>query len=213
MMKNRYLSRLRGGVIDQPFQSFFAESVEKALEIIEKHEIAVVVTDLKMPNINGVEFLKILSDKYPDTIKIVLSGYFEISTILAAIKSGQVFQFLTKPWKFDEELFPAIYNGINKYLLVNQKKYYEEEANRLKAELEEAKKIIECFDLKNDGEKESAFFGKLLEKTRSYIEKSNLILSNIYKTKPNDNLKSLMDDGTRLLLVIKRILEKGKANE
>lgn len=125
--EEQILKSIKRRVIDQPFPSYFAESVENALRIIENNDIAVVVTDLKMPNINGVEFLKILGDKYPDIVKIVLSGFFEMSTILAAVKSGQVFSFLTKPWKFEEELFPAIYNAINKYLLVNQKRYLEDE--------------------------------------------------------------------------------------
>lgn len=211
--EEQILKSIKRRVMDQPFISYFADSVERALNILENNEIAVVVTDLKMPNINGVEFLKILGDKYPDIVKIVLSGYFEISTILAAIKSGQVFQFLTKPWKFDEELFPAIYNAINKYLLVNQKKFYEEEAKRLKQELDELNKIIELFQIKNINDKEHHLYEQLLDKTRSYIEKSNMIFSNLIKNKPNEHIKTLLDEGVRLLLVIKKITEKGKSNE
>lgn len=177
---------------------FFANSAEKALEILGNNEIAVVVTDLKMPNINGVEFLKILADRYPDIVKIVLSGYFEISTILAAIKSGQVFQFLTKPWKFDEELIPAIINGINKYLLVNQKKYLELELDKLKSDL---------LRVTENHNKELERIKAVFIKVRSYVDSTNSILGNIIRHQQNEKLVLIYEDGLKLQLILKKILE------
>lgn len=70
--EDQILKSIQRRMISEPYQSFFANSVEKALEILGNNEIAVVVTDLKMPNINGVEFLKILSEKYLYKLKYFL---------------------------------------------------------------------------------------------------------------------------------------------
>jgi CheY-like chemotaxis protein len=79
-----------------------ATSGEAGLQILEREPIGVIVSDQRMPGMTGSEFLSKVKERYPDTIRIVLSGYTELNSIADAINQGAIYKFLTKPW--DDEL-------------------------------------------------------------------------------------------------------------
>jgi diguanylate cyclase (GGDEF)-like protein/PAS domain S-box-containing protein len=81
---------------------YTANNAEKAFEILAMHEIQVVLSDQRMPTMNGTEFLKIVKDLYPETIRMVLSGYTDLRSVTEAINSGAIYKFLTKPWNEQE---------------------------------------------------------------------------------------------------------------
>ena len=75
-----------------------AQSGEKGLDLIDSRgPYAVVVSDYRMPQMNGVEFLRRVKEKDPDTIRIVLTGFADLQTAITAVNESQVFRFLTKP--------------------------------------------------------------------------------------------------------------------
>ncbi|NET55621.1 MAG: SpoIIE family protein phosphatase [Symploca sp. SIO2E6] len=81
------------------FRVFTADGAISALEILEKEgEMAVIISDQRMPLMNGTEFLSKTVDRFPDTIRILLTGFTDVEDLVEAINSGQVFKFLTKPW-------------------------------------------------------------------------------------------------------------------
>ena len=85
------------------FQVFKADNAKKALEILEKEgEMAVIISDQRMPEMNGTEFLSLTVDRFPDTIRILLTGFTDVEDLVDAINSGQVFKYITKPWKPDK---------------------------------------------------------------------------------------------------------------
>ena len=114
--EEKVLKSLKRGFLDEPYKKLFAISGKEALEILEKNEIYVIVTDMRMPEMNGLELLKIVKEKYPDVVRMVLSGYTQISTLLTAINQGEIFKFITKPWKLEKEFKPAIHEAIEHYL-------------------------------------------------------------------------------------------------
>ncbi|WP_265949889.1 response regulator [Dechloromonas sp. A34] len=75
----------------------------EGLEILATHRVDVIVSDQRMPQMTGVEFLRQVNTMYPDTVRIVLSGYTELQSITDAINEGAIYKFLTKPWD-DEQL-------------------------------------------------------------------------------------------------------------
>ena len=87
------------------YQVFTAESGEKALEILQKNPIKVIVSDQRMPNMTGSELFAQVKEKYPDTIRIILSGYTDFESISDAINKGSIYKFLEKPW--NNEVFRA----------------------------------------------------------------------------------------------------------
>ena len=80
-----------------------ANSGAEGLELLSKHKVDLIISDQRMPGMTGVEFLRTAKTLYPDTIRIVLSGYTELQSVTDAINEGSVYRFLTKPWE-DEPL-------------------------------------------------------------------------------------------------------------
>jgi len=106
---------LRRGLIDEKYKKFFANSGEDALVIMERENISVLVTDMKMPGMNGLELLKIVRQKHPDTIRIVLSGYTQLPQVLVTVNQGDIFKFVTKPWDLENEFKFVLREAIDYY--------------------------------------------------------------------------------------------------
>jgi CheY-like chemotaxis protein len=120
------LSSLKRGLIDEEYKAFFATSGEKALAIMEENEISVIVTDMRMPIMNGLELLKVIKERYPLTIKIILSGYTQLQQILATINQVDIFKFITKPWDLEEEFKIIIRQAVEYYNLLKEKEKHKE---------------------------------------------------------------------------------------
>ncbi|WP_413163848.1 SpoIIE family protein phosphatase [Capilliphycus salinus ALCB114379] len=81
------------------FRVYKADSALKALEILQQEgEMAIIISDQRMPEMNGTEFLSQTVERFPDTIRILLTGYTDVEDLVEAINSGQVFKYITKPW-------------------------------------------------------------------------------------------------------------------
>ena len=76
-----------------------ASSGAEGLDVLSKHRVDIIISDQRMPGMTGVEFLRAAKVNYPDTIRIVLSGYTELQSVTDAINEGAVYRFLTKPWE------------------------------------------------------------------------------------------------------------------
>lgn len=78
-----------------------ANSGQEGLELLATNSVQVIVSDQRMPNMSGSEFLSIVKELYPDTMRIVLSGYTDLQVVTEAVNRGAVYKFLTKPWEDD----------------------------------------------------------------------------------------------------------------
>lgn len=82
------------------YKVFKATSGTAALEILAKEgDVAVIISDQRMPGMSGTEFLSLTATQYPDTIRIILTGYTDVEDLVEAINSGKVFKYVTKPWE------------------------------------------------------------------------------------------------------------------
>jgi diguanylate cyclase (GGDEF)-like protein len=97
------LSSLRRLLRRDGYQILTAGGGAEALELLAQNEVDVIVSDQRMPNMTGVEFLRRVKTIHPQTVRMVLSGYTELQSITDAINEGAVYKFLTKPWE-DEML-------------------------------------------------------------------------------------------------------------
>lgn len=79
-----------------------ANSVREAFDLLASNDAQVILSDQRMPDMSGTEFLTRVRDLYPNTIRMVLSGYTDLATITEAINKGAIYKFLTKPWNDDE---------------------------------------------------------------------------------------------------------------
>jgi len=80
------------------FRVFEASSGESALEYLRKEQVAVIITDQRMPGMSGVEFLKRSLEIRPETIRVILTGFTEVEDLMDAINDGHVHRYITKPW-------------------------------------------------------------------------------------------------------------------
>ena len=83
----------------EDYELLLADSADQALNLLAKQEVQVVLVEQRMEATPGVEFLRRVKGLYPATVRMVLSGYTEIESLLRAINEGAVFRFITKPWE------------------------------------------------------------------------------------------------------------------
>lgn len=85
------------------FKVLRAENGPAALDILAREgDVAVIISDQRMPYMSGTEFLSLTATQYPDIIRIILTGYTDVEDLVEAINSGKVFKYVTKPWNDDE---------------------------------------------------------------------------------------------------------------
>lgn len=80
-----------------------AISAADAIDLLDKNpDVAVIITDQRMPNMTGVEFLQSIIEKHPLPIRILLTGYTDITALIEAVNLGKIHHYLSKPWSEDE---------------------------------------------------------------------------------------------------------------
>ncbi|NOY62069.1 MAG: response regulator, partial [Gammaproteobacteria bacterium] len=95
------LRSLERALRGQGYQIHKANSGREGLELLEWNPIGVIVSDHRMPQMTGVEFLSQVKVRYPDTVRIVLSGYIDLKLVTDAINQGAIYKFFSKPWDDD----------------------------------------------------------------------------------------------------------------
>ena len=93
-----------------------ADGGVKALELMEKHPVHVVISDMKMPQISGAELLEQVAKNYPETFRVVLTGYADIESTIKAVNQGKIHRYLQKPWD-NQELISVINEGLERVKL------------------------------------------------------------------------------------------------
>ncbi|MFP4459721.1 MAG: response regulator [Candidatus Zixiibacteriota bacterium] len=159
------LKSLQRELLEEPFDTKFANSGEEALEIMGNEDIAVLVTDLRMPEMNGMELLEIVKKKYPDIIRLVLTAYTQKSTILAALNNRNIYYYLTKPFKVESEVIPVLRNALQLYSKNQAQKSLLKELESQNTILQQQNYQLE--DLRSKAEKNS----EVKEKIINYLSK------------------------------------------
>ncbi len=113
--EEKILKSLRRSLMDEPYQVLFANSGKEAIEILHHEEVHVIVVDLRMPDMGGQALLRIVKERHPRSIRLVLSGHAETDSLLKAINKGEIWRFITKPWKSDGDLKTIIRQAIEYY--------------------------------------------------------------------------------------------------
>ena len=96
------------------YNVFTAISAEEAIKVLHEHAINIIITDQRMPQMTGVEFLESILDEFPDPIRILLTGYADMNAVIDAVNKGKIFHYLSKPWN-EEELDLTITRAFDVY--------------------------------------------------------------------------------------------------
>jgi response regulator RpfG family c-di-GMP phosphodiesterase len=97
------------------YQVYTAISGDEALKIMAEKPVEIIITDQRMPNMTGVEFLEKVIEIFPEPMRILLTGYADMNAVVDAVNKGKIFHYLSKPWN-EEELDMTINRAYEKYL-------------------------------------------------------------------------------------------------
>jgi CheY-like chemotaxis protein len=153
------------------YEVFTASSAREGMELLKNNEIHILITDQRMPEITGVEFLETIIADYPEIIRMILTGFSDVEAIIQAINKGRVYQYITKPWDVDE-LKITIDNAIESFRLKSENK-------QLISDLKEANQRLEGYAL--DLEK------KVEERTAEVVRQKEII------EKKNDDITASLN--------------------
>jgi response regulator RpfG family c-di-GMP phosphodiesterase len=121
------------------FRRFFtihtANSAKKGEQILSENNIEIILTDQRMPEKTGVEFLESIIEKYPDPIRILVTGYSDIDAVVDAVNKGQIYKYIQKPWE-TEYMKNLLTKAYEVYRLRKENKELLETITRVNAQLE-----------------------------------------------------------------------------
>ena len=128
------ITALKRGLEEDPFRITGVGSALEALELMEGHRFKVVISDERMPGMDGAEFLSRVKALHPETVRIMLTGHASLESAMRAVNSGEIYRFFTKPWN-DTELKLAILGALDKYDLERENRRLLQTVRRQSQEL------------------------------------------------------------------------------
>lgn len=154
------LTALRRLLHGEPYRVHVASGPGEALASLKSLEPAVMISDYRMPGMTGVTFLQQAKVVQPDSVRIILSGYADISAIIDAVNKGEIFRFIAKPWN-DEELRLTIRQSLDHWQLLKSNRELSSELISTNQELKQLNEHLEAEVAKRSRD--------LLLKDRSYL--------------------------------------------
>ncbi|MDD4956860.1 MAG: hybrid sensor histidine kinase/response regulator [Candidatus Omnitrophica bacterium] len=184
---------------------------EEALSIIAGEKIKVIISDQHMPGVSGIELLSRVKEKYPDVVRIMFTGYTDMTIAEEAINRGEVYRFINKPWD-DRGLRNIINDALEKYDMVMRNRILAEELARANTGLVDANE-----KLRNMYEKQKDFSSTVSHELKSPLATINLMLDVLISGTPGeltprqkDLLEKTRKHGERLRRLIEDILDLSK---
>ncbi len=113
------LSSLRRLLRHAGFEVFLADSGEEGVALLERETVDVVLSDMRMPGMDGAEFLEIVFTRWPETKRILLTGYSDVSATIAAVNRGKIWRYIAKPWD-DGDLLLTVQQALGHRNLIRE---------------------------------------------------------------------------------------------
>lgn len=117
-------------------------SGEEALVLMAENDVHVVISDQRMPKMNGTEFLRLVKETYPDVIRIILTGYTDVDSITESINEGHIYKFFLKPWN-DQNLKLEIRQALEQFDLIKANRQLHQKILRQNEELRSMNENLE----------------------------------------------------------------------
>lgn len=187
------------------YRMLLANSGREGLEILkkEKETVALIISDQRMPEMNGAQFLEHAKGIVPDALRFLLTGYSELSSLADSINKGEIHRYITKPWE-DEDLLTLARQAVEQYQLKKENLRLTELTKRQNQELSEFNKTLEQ---------------KVEERTRELQQKQKELEASLYNSIRsftsllNMNVSGLGEHGRRVSLLSAKMAEQLKLPE
>ncbi len=134
---------LRRRMRNEPYEVLTASSAREALALFENQKIDLVISDEQMPGMKGSELLAIVNQRYPDTIRMILTGHASLDSAIRAINEGEIYRFFVKPCN-EVDLIFSVRHAL-------EQKTLSEENSRLKVEIQHKDALLERLERENPG--------------------------------------------------------------
>ncbi|MES2006344.1 MAG: hybrid sensor histidine kinase/response regulator [Bacteroidota bacterium] len=171
------------------YEIYTADNVTDGMNLLNEHDIQVIIADQKMPKTTGVEFFNIIRKAHPDPVRILLTGYTDLEAVIDSINKGEIFRFIKKPWD-EVELTTCIQNAFELYqtkrqlkVKINELEKANDELNRfvystshdLRSPLANILGILNLAKLQQPGGDPNTYFGMIegcVNKMDNFIHKT-----------------------------------------
>ena len=198
------------------YKVYTARSGLEAMRILEENDVHVVMTDQRMPEMTGTEFLAQVKRLYPDVIRLVFTGYADVRAVVDAINEGNVYRYITKPWE-PEELKTIIAQAMEQHALLMERKRLVEELEqtneRLRATNENLKRANQ--ELKELDRLKSVFIDIASHELRTpvFVISGFARLLARQQKQPSKELRSILESSDRLGQIVLNMAKLMEAEE
>ena len=183
------------------FKVVTTTSAAHAIELMKAQEFQLVMTDQRMPNMTGVEFLKNVRGEYPDAIRLLFTGYADIQAVIDAINQGNVYRYITKPWD-PNELASIIREACERFDMIVERRQLLKQLEQKNAELEKA-----ISDLKAADELKTAFIKVASHELRTPVALLRGLIDVVKRGKA-DAIKDWPDRAQRAVGRLSRLVDE-----
>ncbi len=133
------VSALKRSLVEEELDIYEANSGAESLELLKNTKVKLVISDERMPGMAGNEFLSVVKNLYPQTVRMVLTGHASIEAAMKAVNTGEIYRFFSKPWN-DIELKLAIRSALEKFDLEEENRMLLKTVKRQAGELKQLEK-------------------------------------------------------------------------
>ena len=121
---------------DTEYEVYTINNSKEAIKLLDKHKFSLIISDYRMPEMDGVEFLKIAKEKSSETIRMILTGFADVDVAISAINEGEIYKFIEKPWD-GEQLKVQLKQALEFYEVVEERKELLDKVKEQNEELKE----------------------------------------------------------------------------
>lgn len=136
------LSALRRTLTSFGYKVISAKSGQEGLKLLQRESVQLVISDMRMPGMDGVSFLEYVSVRWPDTVRVLLTGYSSLDSTIDAVNRGHVYCYIAKPWD-DDDLKVTVSQALHHYDVVMENKRLADQVRAQQSQMLEQQREIE----------------------------------------------------------------------
>ncbi len=132
--------RILKKILEDDYQVLTAPRAKDAL-LLMRSDVALVLSDQRMPEMTGSELFRELRQKFPDTVRIIMTGYSDMNALIDSVNQGEIYRYLAKPWEM-QNLLNIVQEGVNRYKKNISDRLTHEELHRVRRDLEDVQREL-----------------------------------------------------------------------